>query len=219
MKIGGPTVLFHGALASATATFIAHYPWFTVYNYLHGALPAYKDNLPMRLARNAGIGFAASLVSGACAATLVGGGRSALPEPFRQDALPLPHRPYPAPPPPHPRPRPLPPDTISNSVRVVKVYKQASAHSITYAHAVREILKVDGFRGLFFRGLGTKLISNGLQGMMFSVLWRMGQDYYAKVTGEYFNGIMVFLSLFSRFIPRRPPTLTFFSAPPFYPPT
>lgn len=34
--------------------------------------------------------------------------------------------------------------------------------------------------GLFGRGLQTKIISNGLQGLMFSVLWRMGQDAWAK---------------------------------------
>lgn len=42
------------------------------------------------------------------------------------------------------------------------------------------ILEKEGPQGLFFRGLGTKLISNGIQGIMFSVLWRLGQDYYAK---------------------------------------
>eukprot|EP00983_Pelagomonas_calceolata_P091821 1157594-Pelagomonas_calceolata.AAC.1 len=34
------------------------------------------------------------------------------------------------------------------------------------------------------RGLGTKLISNGMQGILFSVLWRLGQDYYAKKEKE-----------------------------------
>ena len=42
------------------------------------------------------------------------------------------------------------------------------------------MVEKDGVLGLFGRGLKTKLISNGLQGLMFSVLWRIGQDYMAK---------------------------------------
>lgn len=30
-----------------------------------------------------------------------------------------------------------------------------------------------------FRGLGTKILSNGMQGLMFNVLWRMGMDWCA----------------------------------------
>ena len=43
------------------------------------------------------------------------------------------------------------------------------------------VVQKDGISGLFFRGLGTKIISNGLQGLMFSVLWRMGMDYWNKL--------------------------------------
>ena len=34
--------------------------------------------------------------------------------------------------------------------------------------------------GLFGRGLKTKILANGLQGLMFSVLWRLGQDFLKK---------------------------------------
>ena len=63
-------------------------------------------------------------------------------------------------------------DTCSNSIRVVKVYKQANKEQISYPETVRRILKEDGVMGLLGRGLGTKLIANGLQGLMFSVLWK-----------------------------------------------
>ena len=43
---------------------------------------------------------------------------------------------------------------------------------ITYIEAAREIIAKDGVVGLFGRGLTTKLISNGIQGAMFSVLWK-----------------------------------------------
>lgn len=45
---------------------------------------------------------------------------------------------------------------------------------------LQNIVAKEGVQGLFFRGLGTKLITNGIQGILFSVLWRLGQDYIAK---------------------------------------
>jgi hypothetical protein len=63
-------------------------------------------------------------------------------------------------------------DTLSNSIRVVKVYKQSNTEAIGYPEAVKRVIKEDGMMGLFGRGLKTKLISNGMQGIMFSVLWK-----------------------------------------------
>merc|ERR1712129_425732 len=64
-------------------------------------------------------------------------------------------------------------DVSSNSIRVLKVYKQTNPNNkITYTEAAKEIIAKDGVAGLFGRGLGTKLISNGIQGAMFSVLWK-----------------------------------------------
>jgi hypothetical protein len=67
-------------------------------------------------------------------------------------------------------------DTLSNSIRVLKTTKQSSAVAISYSQAARMVIAADGVQGLFFRGLRTKIISNGAQGMMFSVFWRLGQD-------------------------------------------
>ena len=75
----------------------------------------------------------------------------------------LPHRPHPPPPtPPPPGPSP---------------YRQTSTVPISYMSAVSTIVAKDGVSGLLFRGLVTKIISNGCQGILFSVLWRLGQDY------------------------------------------
>ena len=64
-------------------------------------------------------------------------------------------------------------DVCSNSIRVLKVYKQTNANTqLTYLECAREIVAKDGVVGLFGRGLTTKLISNGIQGAMFSVLWK-----------------------------------------------
>ncbi|GMI41340.1 hypothetical protein TeGR_g7720 [Tetraparma gracilis] len=126
MKAGGPTVLYHGSLAAASATFVGHYPWFATYNFLNAKYPAIEDDKIKELGRRAGIGFCSSAVS----------------------------------------------DTCSNSVRVVKVYKQSAATPVSYPIAVKNIIAKDGMYGLFFRGLDTKIIANGLQGILFSILWK-----------------------------------------------
>jgi hypothetical protein len=67
-------------------------------------------------------------------------------------------------------------DTVSNSIRVLKVTKQSSAVAISYPQALRQVVAKDGARGLFLRGLQTKILANGVQASLFSVLWRLGQD-------------------------------------------
>jgi hypothetical protein len=71
-------------------------------------------------------------------------------------------------------------DVCSNSIRVIKTSKQSSTVPVTYLTVAKEIITKDGVLGLMGRGLGTKIVSNGMQGIMFSVLWRLGQDYYDK---------------------------------------
>jgi hypothetical protein len=137
IKVGGPGVLYHGALAASAATFAGHYPWFATYNYLNGALPVFED-LPKKLTRAAFIGFCASAVS----------------------------------------------DTVSNSIRVIKTTKQTATTPMTYGQVIKQVVQADGVLGLMGRGLKTKIISNGIQGLLFSVLWRLGQDYYAKQEKE-----------------------------------
>eukprot|EP01006_Ploeotia_vitrea_P052447 TRINITY_DN67689_c11_g2_i1.p1 TRINITY_DN67689_c11_g2~~TRINITY_DN67689_c11_g2_i1.p1 ORF type:complete len:405 (+),score=37.44 TRINITY_DN67689_c11_g2_i1:77-1291(+) len=67
-------------------------------------------------------------------------------------------------------------DTSSNAIRVIKTTKQSHEENISYGRAVREVLNKDGWVGLFGRGLKTRLITNGLQGVMFTVIWRALQD-------------------------------------------
>ena len=134
VKAHGPSVLYHGSLAAASATFIGHYPWFATYNYLDSTYPKREDRLE-ELLRRMGMGFCASAIS----------------------------------------------DTCSNSVRVVKTTKQASLTNVTYPEVVRAIVAKDGVRGLMFRGLETKIFSNGLQGIMFSVLWKYFEEALKKM--------------------------------------
>eukprot|EP01083_Nonionella_stella_P020039 55594_1 len=71
-------------------------------------------------------------------------------------------------------------DTLSNSIRVVKTYRQTAAEAITYPNAVRAIIREGGMVSLFGRGLKTRIIANGTQGLMFSVLWKGFQDMLEK---------------------------------------
>lgn len=63
-------------------------------------------------------------------------------------------------------------DTCSNSIRVVKVYKQSSPETLSYPTVVRRVIEESGVTGLMFRGLETKILANGMQGILFSILWK-----------------------------------------------
>lgn len=67
-------------------------------------------------------------------------------------------------------------DMLSNSLRVVKTQKQLSETHIGYVEAARTVIAADGLRGLFGRGLKTRLMVNGVQGPMFVVLWKTFMD-------------------------------------------
>ena len=67
-------------------------------------------------------------------------------------------------------------DSISNSMRVVKTSKQSYNKPISYFEIVNNIIEKDGIIGLMGRGLKTRILSNAIQGMMFSVLWKLFMD-------------------------------------------
>jgi hypothetical protein len=52
---------------------------------------------------------------------------------------------------------------------------------MTYPEVLKSVVDKEGVLGLMGRGLRTKILANGLQGILFSILWRIGQDYYNKV--------------------------------------
>ncbi|KAL1409303.1 hypothetical protein Q8F55_003282 [Vanrija albida] len=131
IRENGIGCLWWGALATAAATFVGHYPWFATYNYLAAVLPL-PDTVLQKLARQAFIGFAASVAS----------------------------------------------DTISNSLRVVKTYRQVHEEDVGYWTAAKEIVATEGLPGLFGRGLPTRLVTNGLQGLLFSILWKLFMDIF-----------------------------------------
>jgi hypothetical protein len=74
-------------------------------------------------------------------------------------------------------------DCVSNSLRVVKTTKQTAslskdgvtADKLSYPETVALILETDGIIGLLGRGLQTRLLTNMIQGALFSVLWKYFQ--------------------------------------------
>ncbi|KAF5391205.1 hypothetical protein D9757_003166 [Collybiopsis confluens] len=73
-------------------------------------------------------------------------------------------------------------DTSSNSLRVLKTYRQVNETRIGYVNAAKAVIEQDGLRGLFGRGLKTRILANGLQGLLFSVLWKLFLDLWNKKT-------------------------------------
>ncbi|KAH6608596.1 hypothetical protein Trco_001942 [Trichoderma cornu-damae] len=67
-------------------------------------------------------------------------------------------------------------DSISNSLRVLKTYRQVNDTKVSYGEAVRLVVRDDGISGLLGRGLTTRILSNGLQGLLFSILWKLLLD-------------------------------------------
>lgn len=44
------------------------------------------------------------------------------------------------------------------------------------AEAAKTVIAQDGVLGFFIRGLGTRILTNGLQSIMFSILWKLFLD-------------------------------------------
>ncbi|CAM9271516.1 unnamed protein product [Ascophyllum nodosum] len=71
VAVNGPGVLFEGALATATATFVGHYPWYFTYNALGASLPPAPGGEPLlKLGRQAFLGLCSSCVSDCCSNSL-----------------------------------------------------------------------------------------------------------------------------------------------------
>lgn len=74
-------------------------------------------------------------------------------------------------------------DTITNVVRVIKTTKQAAASlsSLSYPQTIQIILAADGWKGLFGRGLQTRIVTNGTT-IRYSLLFssQTSAQYYSK---------------------------------------
>lgn len=62
-------------------------------------------------------------------------------------------------------------DITSNAFRVIKTNRQTNKDNIGYIKLTKDIIKKDSLIGLFTRGLKTKIITNGIQGMCFTIMF------------------------------------------------
>lgn len=78
-------------------------------------------------------------------------------------------------------------DTVSNFLRVIKTVKQtmaASGHAsqerLSYLQVVSHIFEEGGWHALISRGLATRIVTNGIQSVLFTVLWKLLPLYFAR---------------------------------------
>jgi len=162
----GPAPLYQGAVASAAATAAGHFPWFLTYNALNSNLPPVpNDDVLLSLARSGTYGnFLSCVVVGGCFFVLILF-YFLFPKAFMGLSASCVS------------------DCVSNSLRVLKTTKQTaalskdgeSAKELSYGEALSLILETDGIVGLLGRGLQTRLLTNMIQGAVFSVLWKYFQ--------------------------------------------
>ena len=58
----------------------------------------------------------------------------------------------------------------------------------SYGQVARQIIAKDGVSGLFGRGLMTRLTTNAVQGMMFSVVWKGVEEHLNGGTSSKSSG-------------------------------
>lgn len=135
VKNDGFRIMYNGSIASLSASFVGHYPWFLTYNFLNLNIkkPGNDEN-GKKFLRNGLIGFSSSIVSDSC----------------------------------------------SNSLRVLKTSKQTYPNNIGYLDIGKNIIKNDGLLGLMGRGLKTRILTNGLQGMIFTIGWKYFEEKIIK---------------------------------------
>jgi len=63
-------------------------------------------------------------------------------------------------------------DTCSNSLRVLKTTRQTALEPVSYMDSAKSIIAKEGYAGLFGRGLSTRILTNGVQGALFTIGWK-----------------------------------------------
>ena len=166
----GPGPLYNGALAQAAATAAGHFPWFLTYNYVDDMLPMVtaSDDLLLSLARSAFLGLCASSISDVTSNSLrviKTTKQTARLGTTKSNA-----------------------STDNESAATTEGQEQEQestttseaqmedSEKLSYGEVVQMILNKDGLAGLFGRGLQTRLLTNALQGSLFSVLFKYFQQ-------------------------------------------
>ena len=57
---------------------------------------------------------------------------------------------------------------------------------MTYREVISSVVEKDGVKGLFLRGLKTKLLTNAIQGVAFRVIWKYLENQMNKKPKQWF---------------------------------
>merc|ERR1712194_947940 len=60
----------------------------------------------------------------------------------------------------------------NNQLRVLKTTRQTSMVPVSYMESAKAIIDKEGVAGLFGRGLKTRILTNGIQGALFTIGWK-----------------------------------------------
>jgi len=155
IAVHGFKALWQGSSAAFLSTFSGHLPWYSTFNALDRHLPA----VPAAANHHTGEASAAS------ASAAAGGGVSGnvpLGVPLGVQRI-LRHgfMGFTA---------SMVTDCCTNSLRVVKAIRQSEG--LSYAEAARLVVREDGVAGLLGRGLKTRMLTNGAQGLVFTAVWK-----------------------------------------------
>lgn len=78
-------------------------------------------------------------------------------------------------------------DICSNVIRVIKTVKQSSAVSgaqMSYYDVIIDVYHEGGLAALFGRGLPLRIITNGIQSMLFVIVWKIISSYLSTREGK-----------------------------------
>lgn len=72
-------------------------------------------------------------------------------------------------------------DCVSNVVRVIKTLKQTLGNDkAAFTNVVNELVREQGIWGFLGRGLATRIIANGLQSIVFVIVWKLIPLYISR---------------------------------------
>jgi hypothetical protein len=197
----GIGILYRGSIAQAAATAVGHFPWFLTYNYLDVTLPmiSRQEDLFLSLCRSALLGLSASCVSDCCSNSLrvikttkqtialgTTQDRSSSNETtFGTDLLSSSNENNNNNKNTTATTRTNEANNNNKTIIIVKTDNgtQSSLSSsssaptdLSYPEIVTSIIEKDGLIGLFGRGLQTRLLTNAIQGAVFSIVWKYFQS-------------------------------------------
>ena len=153
INVGGLRVLYYGGLGAFSSTIISYFPWFLTYNYLNNFIDSNNKKIlfsnsnilndkDVNIKQNSDIKqypdskYNNDTINNLCKYTFIC---------FTSSVI---------------------SDIVSNFINVIKVSKQSSKNLLSYDKVINNIINKNGYKELFTRGLKTRIIINGIQGVI-----------------------------------------------------